>query len=52
MTILFITLPLGVSESQFFFVNDSPIVDTSASEAGFETSMFSKTFLVFGRPFF
>jgi len=52
MTILFITLPLGVSESQSFFVIDSPIVGTSTSVAGFETSMFSKTCLVFGRPFF
>jgi len=52
MTTLFITLPLGVGKSQFFFVIDSPIVDTSASVVGFETSMFSKTCLVFGRPFF
>lgn len=52
MAILFITLPLGVSESQSFFVIDSPTVGTSASVAGFETSMFSNTCLVFGRPFF
>jgi len=48
--ILLIILPLGVSESQFFFVIDSPIVVSSVkSEAGSETSMSSKTCLLFGK---
>jgi len=47
-------LPLGGSESQFFFVIDSlTVVSSVKSVAGFETSMSSKTCLLFGkRPFF
>jgi len=48
--ILLIVLPLGVCESQFFFVIDSPIIVSSVkSVAGFETSMSSKICLLFGK---